>query len=358
MSQKVLYLIIYMLILGGMCGCERLEIPYTPDKSDEQPEESITPLPDTEQNEEERDGSHENPFTVSDIQTLGKIYDIEDAWVKGYIVGWISGSSYPTGARFTSNSAGNTNLLLADSIFETDPVHCIPIQLPNNSLVRKELNLSDHPQNWKRHIKLKGDIKDYFKVTGMKNTSTYEWLGTSAVEDEKNAFSTTEIDENFDAKSLGDSLKLSNWTILSYSTSYWKIGGDTFERFATICHTDTFANRTFEYWLITPPINLSRLNNAKFSFRTSYNNWDNKSRLEIFIIEGNNPYNNGLLPQLICSIAHPNIIEPNQWLYSEDIELDSYSGIKYIGFRYKGISTGKQGTSFCIDDILLQEKEE
>jgi hypothetical protein len=137
-----------------MCGCERLEIPYTPDKSDEQPEESITPLPDTEQNEEERDGSHENPFTVSDIQTLGKIYDIEDAWVKGYIVGWISGSSYPTGGRFTSNSAGNTNLLLADSIFETDPVHCIPIQLPNNSLVRKELNLSDHPQNWKRHIKL------------------------------------------------------------------------------------------------------------------------------------------------------------------------------------------------------------
>lgn len=354
MSKRALYLIIYTLILGGMYGCERLEIPYTFDESDNQPEETITPLPDTEQNEEERDGSRDNPFTVSDVQTLGKIYDIEDAWVEGYIVGWISGSAYPSGARFTSNSAGNTNLLLADSIFETNPSNCIPVQLPNNSLVRKELNLSDYPQNWKRYIKLRGDIKDYFKVTGMKNTSTYEWMGVSAIEDEKNALSITEIDENFDTNLVGDSLKLSNWTLLSYSRSYWQIGGNAFERFATICHTDTFTNHPFEYWLITPPINLNRLEKGLFSFRTAYNNWDNKSHLEVFIIEENTPYHNGLLPQLICPIAHPNITAPNEWIYSEEIELNSYSGIKYIGFRYKGISTGKHGTSFYIDDILLQ----
>lgn len=353
MKWKSLYLIIYIALCGGVCSCERLEIPT--DYLEE--EEENSPLPDMGK-DETRNGSREAPYTVAQAQALGDDYDkVEDAWIEGYIVGWVNGSHYPSGARFTAQAAGQTNLLLADSIYENDPAHCLPIELPNNSKIRQDLNLRDNQSNLGRHIKLKGDITSYFKVTGIKSPTIYEWMGSSAMEDEKIALSVIELYEDFSRFKVGDSLSLKNWSVSAFYRPHWKVGGNMVERYACICHTDTFSNRPFEYWLITPPINLSRMKNPYFSFTTTYDNWDGKSKLDVFIIHENNPLHLGILPFLNAEIASPAQCDAHQWLPSGDISLLSYSGIQYIGFRYRGTSTGKDGTTFCIDNIRLEERD-
>ena len=356
MKQNILYLIIYISLCAGVCSCERLEIPAYEEESPEKDEENPL-LPDMGE-DEVRDGSREAPYTVAHAQAIGEEYfEVEDAWIEGYIVGWISGSHYPNGARFSAQSAGNTNLLLADSIYENDPAHCLPVQLPSNSQIRQQLNLRDNPSNLRRHIKLKGDITGYFNTTGVKNTSVYEWLGSSAMEDEKIALSVTELHEDFSSFALGDSLNQNNWNIAAFYKYNWKVGGNTLERYATVCHTDTFSNRPFEYWLITPPINFGRMKNPYFSFTTSFANWDGLSQLDAFILSGKNPYEIHLLPYVDGTMANPDTGQEDQWVKSGEVSLHSYSGIFYIGFRYKGISSGTDGTTFRIDDIRLIDKD-
>lgn len=361
MIRKFLYLIIYKaLLVGVLCGCERLDIPDPNAGVDNDEDVTTTPLPDMGE-DDVRDGSREAPYTVAQVQTIGEEYaEVHDVWVEGYIVGWISGSHYPNGARFSSLSAGYTNLLLADSIFENDPSCCIPIELPNNSNVRRELNLQDNPSNYLRHIKLKGNIMTYFNHTGLKKASVYEWMGSSAMEDEKIALSIVELNENFNRFKPGDSLVLKNWTFQSFFYKpCWEIMGDSLKRYISICHTDTFSNRPYEHWLITPPINLDRMKNPVFSFETAYENWDGKGRLDVFIINEKNDESlyEGVLPFLNATIATPQTSEPTQWIPSGDVCLCSYSSVQYIGFRYKGTSTGRNGTSFRIDNIRLEDRD-
>lgn len=354
-ANKFLYLIIYIALL---CGCERLELPDQTEGDEDTEESPASPLPDLGE-DEIRDGSREAPYIVSHVQEIMEEYsEVSDAWVEGYIVGWISGSHYPNGARFTAQAAGTTNLLLADSIFENDPANCIPIQLPANTEVRQELNLADNPQNLRRHVKVKGNIARYFNTAGVVDVTLHEWMSASAMEDEKKALSVIELNEDFSTFDLGDSLALKDWSIIAFYMPHWHVQGNRLERYAAICHTDTFSNRSFEYWLITPPINLSRMKKPVFSFSTAYENWDNNSRLETFIISEKDPFKLGLLPFLETTIAQPETVGEGQWVHSGDIGLHSYSGILYIGFRYKGLSTGKRATTFRIDDIKLEELEE
>ena len=364
--RSLTYLVAFILstaIFGWLCSCERLEIPPITEENTDT-EEPTAPLPEIGGEEEEeatRNGSREHPYTVADVQELGKTYDIMDAWVEGYIVGWVNGTAYPSGARFNSESANSTNILLADSILENDPVHCIPVQLPA-TVVRKELNLQDNPHNRRRHIKLKGDITTYFKVIGLKKTSVFEWLGTSAMEDEKLALSVVEFNEDFSSYLPGTPLDTANtkkWhsTSTSYTTQ-WHVGSYPNERFATICHTDTFTNHRFDYWLITQPINLNKIKQAVLTFESMYENWDGSSELSLLILEEKEYNPEKILTYLQTPIACPDLISEGQWLPSGEITFESYSGVIYLAFRYRGVYKNKRCTSFSLDNIKLQEKDE
>lgn len=357
MKRGILHLIIYTTLCGGWCSCERLDVPEIKEEvSDDNP--SVA-LPNTGSNDDVRNGSRKAPYTVAHAQAIGDDYlKVYDAWVEGYIVGWINGSSYPSGARFKAEGAGHTNLLLADSIFENDPEHCIPIELPNNSAIRQELNLADNPSYLRRHIKLKGDIMPYFATTGLKGISDYEWMGESAMEDEKEALSVVELNEDFSNFTIGDSLNLKNWTFIASHFDYWQISGNAFERFATICHTDTFSNRTFDYWLCTPPLNIGRMKRAVFSFKSAYKNWDGNSRLDVFILPDNNPHEYYIWQYLDATVAQPETGNEGEWVHSGDVHLHSFWGIHYIAFRYRGTSSGKNATIFRLDDIRLEETGE
>lgn len=103
-------------------------------------------------------------------------------WVKGYIVGFIEGQAFATGAKFTNEGCETkTNLILATYPDETNVENCIPVQLPTGN-VRDDLNLQDHPDNYGKEVMLYGYVLKYFSVPGFKNVTDYKFTGNTSVE--------------------------------------------------------------------------------------------------------------------------------------------------------------------------------
>lgn len=113
------------------------------------------------------DGTKNSPYSVSAAQAAG---DKTGAYMKGYIVGFVSGQVYADGATFSADGAVASNVLLADSPNETDASKCMPIQLPSGA-VRTALNLQNNASNLKKEVTLYGDLTKYFGQAGLKNVT-------------------------------------------------------------------------------------------------------------------------------------------------------------------------------------------
>ena len=91
------------------------------------------------------------------IQNQGKQY-----YIRGYIVGFFSRSSF----RFNPseeeiNKSVKNNVVLADSIGETDPNRVIIVELTKDTALRRYVNLLDNPQNLNKRLTVKGMLIDY-----------------------------------------------------------------------------------------------------------------------------------------------------------------------------------------------------
>ena len=118
------------------------------------------------------EGTYTSPYSIAEAQTLGRGKRV---WVEGYIVGCVSGSM-KSGCNFTAEATTAANILLADTFptgSENDYLYCMPVELPNGSTERDELNLYDHPDHYHRKVRIEGDITLYYKVAGMKELVDY-----------------------------------------------------------------------------------------------------------------------------------------------------------------------------------------
>ncbi len=115
-------------------------------------------------------GSYSDPYSVSAAIAAGSGSGV---YVKGYIVGCVSGQAYDSGATFNALPDVVTNLLIAESSTENDPSKCMPVQLPSGD-VRKGLNLVDNPSNLGKEVLLYGNIEAYFRVPGVKSVTYAE----------------------------------------------------------------------------------------------------------------------------------------------------------------------------------------
>lgn len=371
-----LYLIIYIATAIAFSGCERLEIPGDDitisdiqEEEKEDKDEDTTSQPSDKDNEKPTEGeetpptsaiagSEEAPYTVEEACT--EIYEANDVWVQGYIVGWIKGSSY-SGAQFSAEGAGNTNLLIADSPTEKDVMNCMPVQLPGNSTTREDLNLQTHPENLGRKVKLAGDITYYFKTTGLKNANAYKWADATGEQpsddkEEENDTSgptTIELEEDFSTYPDKSHLNIDGWNITGSHSCTWSIGTKGYEKFASVSYTYFNENESYETWLFTPPIDLDKIENPRLTFDTAYLNWDGTSTLAVYILETNDPGKNMILTRLDAPTANQETISEGNWLHAGEISLSAYRGVKYIGFRYRGKATQKTATTFRLDNLRV-----
>lgn len=197
------------------------------------------------------------------------------AVVKGYIVGWVEGQSYESGAKFNGNVTDDTektDVLLADSPDETDPAKCIPVQLPSGA-VRSKVNLKDNPDNYKKFVTLTGSIEKYFGVPGLKSVTKALFEGES--DDNTGEGGDTEeptgkiyLKETF-AESLG-AFKTAQ-IVNDYA---WKHEVYNEKAYAKVSGYANGASQDAESWLISPAIDFTGETVAKITFDYVVNKGD------------------------------------------------------------------------------------
>jgi len=111
-------------------------------------------------------GTADSPYTVTDALAASSGTGV---YIKAFIVGTVTDKSIST-AEFSTNSASQTNLLIAASADETNIDKCMPVQLPAGD-IRTKLNLKDNPDNYKKEVTIYGNIEKYFSVTGVKSVT-------------------------------------------------------------------------------------------------------------------------------------------------------------------------------------------
>ena len=130
------------------------------------------------------DGQWETPMAAYQA-ALGTVphdefgYDRSEAWVTGYIVGWvnvdISNSNLELAADFTVPAKVNTNIMIASRPDERDPANIATVQLPSGD-VRKALNLMDHPENLGEQVTVFGTVGiKYCGQYGVRSVSDFVW---------------------------------------------------------------------------------------------------------------------------------------------------------------------------------------
>ena len=120
------------------------------------------------------EGTFQSPYSIAEAQSLARGSDV---WIEGYIVGSVKGS-IKSGCNFTPQATSASNILLADT-FPTgnndDYQYCLPIELPNNTAERDDLNLYDNPENYHKKLRIQGNLTLYYSVVGMKGISDYSF---------------------------------------------------------------------------------------------------------------------------------------------------------------------------------------
>ncbi len=199
MRKKKRYGWLYILVLmTTMISCEKLEVPteeksqsteagkdtipvpITPSETHVPLSESLDSLSDENlieyveyygSTEETAYSVHDALFIVPQYLDLYGAIGYPDCYIGGFIVGFIPTNNISR-TIFSSGDVA-TNIVLVDSIGETDYHNCIPVQLTtsskNKKAIREALNLSAHPENIGAYVILHGEITKYMGTFGLKN---------------------------------------------------------------------------------------------------------------------------------------------------------------------------------------------
>ena len=123
---------------------------------------------------------------------------------------------------------------------------------------------------------------------------------------------------------------------------------------------DTNAGKTYEWWMISPALNVKDAANKVFSFYSEYAFWTESSSLEIYVL--NEPKSTASSKEkLNVKIANPEnspLVNDSKedykgWVASGDISLEGKGDVVYIGFRYQAQGGKSNSTTYCIDDFAF-----
>lgn len=116
-------------------------------------------------------GTEASPYKVKFL--LDNPDPVNQIWVEGYIVGFVSGKDFNSGAEFSANTAGkdyaNANVIIADSKDCTSTAKAIPVRVSD----RNALGLKANPSMLGKRVKFFGNAGEYLEAFGMATTERY-----------------------------------------------------------------------------------------------------------------------------------------------------------------------------------------
>lgn len=116
--------------------------------------------------------SQEYPLSIADGIKLQDEYNYNQAWIRGYIVGYAKGKNsvaYLNSTEDEITSKAQYNVVLADSIGENDNQRIIIVELPKG-FIRDDVNLYDNPQNLHKRLTVIGRMIPYHGLAGCRET--------------------------------------------------------------------------------------------------------------------------------------------------------------------------------------------
>ena len=150
---------------------------YTWDTDDDNENDDENEDDDDDDNDDKDYDDDDPNQTTSDTLSIAEGIRIqnqgEQYYIRGYIVGFFNSKSFcfnPSEEEISSRA--KSNVVLADSIGETDPKRVIIVELTEKTALRRDVNLFDNPQNLNKRLTVKGMLMDY------KETSYHGCMGT------------------------------------------------------------------------------------------------------------------------------------------------------------------------------------
>jgi PKD repeat protein len=120
-------------------------------------------------------GSKVNPYSVAQAIQLQNANPLVVGFVKGYIVGAVkAGVTHVYSSDdidFVPPFSSQTNVLIAGNAGETDFMNCVAVNLPFDTTLRSEVNLVANPGNLGKWLNVKGTLRTYFGIAGLRNFS-------------------------------------------------------------------------------------------------------------------------------------------------------------------------------------------
>ncbi|MDO5396086.1 MAG: DUF6359 domain-containing protein [Bacteroidales bacterium] len=289
------------------------------------------------------DGTKEKPYSPG--QVLGGAAS-GTSWVKGYIVGWVDGMNLSEGAKFEVPATSMSNLLIAANPDVKDASQCVPVQLPFGD-VRTALNLQNNPGNLGKAVSLYGSIEKYFGVSGVKAVTEYVLEGSDTPNPPTPpAEVVTSLDEGFSGGAIPN-----GWTqvqVAGNKTWYTPSFQDNY--YAAM--TGYKGTAPFDQWLFTPGVDLSKCDSKVLTFDTQVNGYGSTtSVLEVYVLSEAQP-TASVKTKLSPTLATAPASGYSEWVASGSLDLSSYSGVVYIGFRYYATQDANYAT-WCVDNVKL-----
>ena len=164
------------LLLSGLSACGKIELPETDSGQNTKPPQSGNQSGDDNGGGDNNQGTETQGDTMSVAAMLSRASVDDWVRVKGYIVGYVAGTTLSKARFECPPSAPNTNMLIADTPAETDVARCIPILLDAKDGSREELNLYDNPELLGCAIVIEGAVATYFGTKGIKKMEYYSLL--------------------------------------------------------------------------------------------------------------------------------------------------------------------------------------
>lgn len=115
--------------------------------------------------------------------------------------------------------------------------------------------------------------------------------------------------------------------------------------------TDKNAGLAYDWWMISPALNVKDATKKIFSFYSEGSYWQASTKLEVYVL--NEPKSTASskekLDVKIATSADGNY----KWVASGDISLEGKGDIVYIGFHYVAEGGKSKSTTYCIDDFAF-----
>lgn len=290
-------------------------------------------------------GIESNPWTVEkaiSIQNSGR-----SGWVSGYIVGAVAPEvtevKSNSDIEWTAPTTLGTTLVIGPTKDCKDYTKCLVVALPQGSAFRTQANLADNTEVYQTEIKVKGTMATYLGTYGITgNTGSTEEFRLSV-----SSGGVTGLKEGFDNGIPAD------WSnVQKQGTKNWYQTAFNNNNYAAM--TGYKGTAPFDSWLITPAVNMSKVEKKVLNFRTQVNGYGaTTTKFGVYVLTSADPA--ACTPeQLSATVATAPASGYSDWVNSGDIDLSKYTGTIYIGFRYEATQDANYAT-WCVDDVTLGE---